>query len=215
MKQNLITLILFGIIVILLGIIVFLLANYNTDNTNYNQSNTQVELQNEVVNNSVIANLPEGIIEIDYKNVTNENKVSNNKTYGKPGLQLAGIIYTETSKNETSEFDINKVTITIKEESITSTSMDIIIANRNERIISMSSKFVQIQKYINGEWVEIGAIPPMGEEDDSIEIYKLQTILVHVDWEKYYGKLETGKYKANFIIKNQIVSAEFDIKQEY
>lgn len=209
MKKNSITIIVYvGIIIILISIIVIILKGYKDVSTNIDNTNI-INNMNSIPNGESVNDLIDDGVTEGNPNV----KPIDKNDWIIESITSVNEILQNTSSNQISEFDINKVTITIKEESITSTSMDIIVSNQNERVVSMASKFVEIQKYVNGEWVYIGATPPIGEEDDAIELKKMQNIEAHVEWEKYYGKLGKGKYKASFIIKNQIVSAEFDIKQ--
>ena len=207
MKKNSISIMIYvGIIIILISIIVIILRGYKDVSTNIDNTNI-INNMNSAPNEESVNNLLNDAV-TEGKNA----KPIDKNDWIIESITSVNEILQNTSSNQISEFDINKVTITIKQESITGTSMDITVSNQNESVVSMSSKFIQIQKYVSGKWIYIGKTPPTGEEHDAIELEKMQNIQAHVDWGEYYGVLDAGKYKASFIIKNQIVSVEFDIK---
>lgn len=138
---------------------------------------------------------------IGRKNVSNvernkQNTVENNTSY----------------KEDINNEKIKKVTMEVKEETITRNGATFVITDKNPTPFSYGEWYM-IEKRENGKWnimpsIVEGKIWPaiarLVGEDGKLE-YK-------INWEKLYGELEAGEYRLVKEVANQYIYAEFNIE---
>ena len=123
----------------------------------------------------------------------------------------------ENEKEQNYSVDTNKVTIEIDENTITPTSISIIITNNNENEIGYGDEF-KIQNKINGEWKDLEYLPDTAWNAIAHIIKGNSQASQKLDIEYYYGKLNKGTYRVIKTIftpngKNiDIYSNEFEVK---
>ncbi len=102
---------------------------------------------------------------------------------------------------------IDGITMTIKENSLTNTSTTIVITNNTEVDYSTGQKY-RIDKNVNESWYKLSMKEDMVTTMESLAIFSGDSLEMNLNWEKYYGKLEPGKYR---IVKD--VTAEDNPKK--
>lgn len=111
-----------------------------------------------------------------------------------------------------SERTLDKVSIEIKEGTLTNKGATIVIKDYNELPYSYG-EYYHIEKLTNGEWKELKSIDHNINDVGHI-IGRDGKTTIDFNWEKAYGKLNPGKYKFVMEIEYDIpkVSTEFEIK---
>ena len=160
---------------------------------------------------------------IDFKRVTSGEKpitaTSNWVNALEPNFQVA---MNTIDSNGTQNVDrkLNRspenVTIEVLEDSITNTSVKILITDNNKDTYCYE-EFFAVEEKINGEWKRLDYI---SDDIGWIEIlYSLKNnnqLDQVLDIEEYYGKLDEGIYRIVKVIKDneniEIYSNEFEIK---
>ena len=141
--------------------------------------------------------------------ITNSNSTMPNEN--------TSIDNSNTQPNEVSDaadyyVDIEKVNITVKQDTITPTSVSIVIQNNNENNLTYSEEF-KIQEKINETWKDLKY------KSGSRLMWNSLLLIVHehdeatqkLDIETYYGSLPKGIYR----VKKSIINANKDAKQSY
>lgn len=194
MKDNKKTVIvLVVIIVVIVAIIVYLLLN-NTDN-NENINTTSVGEEAAVLNAINDENAINSLYKLNdrYANLTTEQ-------------------IDEMKENRS----MDKVSISIKEGTLTKEGTTIIVTDRNDYPYSYGEYF-NLQKLENGAWQDVKII---GNHyfNDIVHIIKEDgTTEIGLNWKDMYGELELGHYKLNLEVTQNdyseaTVSTEFDIQ---
>ncbi len=193
MKNNKKTVIvLVVVIVVLIAIIVYLLLN-NTDNKSTNTTTSQ--------------------------NATSEGYVVINATPNSTRVPL----YTDRYANLTSEQinemieerSMDKVSIVIKEGTLTKEGATIVVTDKNDYPYSYGEHF-NIQKLEDGGWKDVQTIGTYYINDIAHLIKEDRTTEIKLNWKDRYGELETGHYKLNLEetlsdSSKATISTEFDI----
>lgn len=104
------------------------------------------------------------------------------------------------------------VTMIVKENNVTSSSIAILLTNHSDSNISHGVGF-GIQYYSNGFWFNVDTLD--GEEPSfilkALVLEANQTVEIEYNWQYIYGDLSPGTYRFYKIINNQQISAEFTI----
>lgn len=114
--------------------------------------------------------------------------------------------------------DNEDIEMTIKEDSLTSTGATIIITNKSD-IKYITGRSYKIDKSVVDKWYGMKMKEKMVVTADALEIVKDNPLEDSINWERYYGNLEKGKYrivkqvsKADKYNKNYDIYVEFEIK---
>ena len=100
----------------------------------------------------------------------------------------------ETNK-ESSVWKPEKVKITIKEDSITKTSANIIIEDKNESPVSWGMNFAIQKAGDNDKWVDMITKESITWIEIVMQPNENGITEMQLDWSKIYGELNTGKYR--------------------
>lgn len=193
MKDNKKTIIvLLVVIVVLIAIIVWLLLKEDNKNTNTTTSQNAVSEEYVVINAT-----------------TNSTRVP---------------LYTDRYANLTTEQinemkedrSMDKVSIAIKEGTLTKEKATIVVTDENDYPYTYGDDY-SIQKLENGEWKDVQAIGPILSTDLANLIKEDRTTSITLNWKSRYGELEAGHYKLNLEVTQNdsskaTVSTEFDIQ---
>lgn len=123
----------------------------------------------------------------------------------------------DTSKNETEDIesierDIHKLTIAIKDGTLTNTSATLVMKDTNEEPYGYDGIFT-IDKKKNGKWEELTPID-MDYTSTSLPVLPRSNIQWEdkIDWSELYGELKKGEYRLVIkIYDNNIKYVEFTI----
>lgn len=166
-----------------------------------------------------ISDFIEELINENSKSITSTNTTTSNMVNAlEPNLQDA---MNTTDSNGTQNIDrkLNRspenVTIEVLEDSITNTSVKILITDNNKDTYCYE-EFFAVEEKINGEWKRLDYI---SDDIGWIEIlYSLKNnnqLDQVLDIEEYYGKLDEGIYRIVKVVQDnekiEIYSNEFEI----
>lgn len=120
------------------------------------------------------------------------------------------IILNITEKNNGSTDNNSKISMVIKEGTLTKTRATIIITDLSNKNNLYGSEF-RIDKKVNGKWKELktkedtyfNLIGYLVDENNKIEMEQ--------NWEERYGKLSSGKYRIVKSANDKYLTAEFEI----
>ncbi|MDD4699369.1 MAG: hypothetical protein PHV07_03810 [Oscillospiraceae bacterium] len=126
------------------------------------------------------------------------------------------ILVSCTASQDTKITEIENVSMTIQEGSITPTGLTVIITDKNNPTYQYG-EWYEIEKSENGAWVDI---PAVVKGDYGFNLIAYNTIgnklKLDVDWEWLYGTLDKGEYRMlkNLYIdgENIYFNAEFNIE---
>lgn len=113
--------------------------------------------------------------------------------------------------------DLDGVTMTIKDDTLTNTGATVIIKDTSDRENIYGEAYL-IEKYDNNKWIKLTPINDMIFNYIGYHVNKDNILEFKTNWEYHYGKLKTGKYR---IIKStsesgegtlHYITAEFTIK---
>lgn len=122
---------------------------------------------------------------------------------------------TKESNEPKEETTPSKITIEVKEDSVTNKKATFIFKNTTKLSYNYGPEFA-LEKYTDGLWVAL----PMNDDISYItEVFTIEaefTVEETIEWTMEYGKLEKGKYRLvkTYMNENERVSskAEFEIK---
>ena len=114
----------------------------------------------------------------------------------------------------TSERTLDKVSMEIKEGTLTNKGATIIITDRNELPYSYGEAY-KLEKLEEKEWKALWNIY-YAKNDIGYIIGRDGNTEIDLNWEEYYKELEKGKYRILMQVipgdDNTIISTEFEIK---
>lgn len=114
----------------------------------------------------------------------------------------------------TSERTLDKVSMEIKEGTLTNKGATIIITDRNELPYSYGEAY-KLEKLEEKEWKALWNIY-YAKNDIGYIIGRDEKTEIDLNWEEYYKELEKGKYRIIMQVipgdDNTIISTEFEIK---
>ncbi|MBQ3416053.1 MAG: hypothetical protein IJH39_12125 [Clostridia bacterium] len=114
---------------------------------------------------------------------------------------------------ELSQWKTKNVKITVKEDSITKTSADIIIEDKNENPVSWGMNFVIQRAGDNNIWVDMITKEIVTWAEIAMKPNENGITEMQLDWSKIYGELSSGTYR---IVKysglSTIFSEPFEVK---
>lgn len=122
----------------------------------------------------------------------------------------------QASKEEWEQMSFDKISMSIKEGSVTKNGATLIITNNNELSCGHGDNY-RIQRKILGLWIPIiPIVMPWSVADSECGIILSKTSVTPMrDWSKIYGTLRSGKYRLREEIyingKKQYIYAEFSI----
>ena len=99
--------------------------------------------------------------------------------------------------------NLEGVTISVKQSSVSSTGLTIVMSNRTDRSFSYG-EFFSLDKKVNDNWVEVPVIGS-GFDDPALHLNAKHTKEWDINWEWLYGELTKGDYR---IIKEVFDSYE-------
>jgi hypothetical protein len=103
--------------------------------------------------------------------------------------------YVFKAKDEqTTELTLDKVSMTIKEETLTKTGATVIIKDGNENPYCYGAWF-RIDKNENGEWKELDALAVVDWKEMDYKVEEDGTLELKENWENIYGEFEKGQYR--------------------
>ena len=110
------------------------------------------------------------------------------------------------------ELNMEDVTMSIKEGTLTNTGAIIIITD-NSGLDNTYGEYYRIERYINNNWQELDVIVEGNYGFNSIgyKVGENNTLELTINWELLYGKLETGDYRLIKEIDNKYFSVLFTI----
>ena len=170
------------------------LESYKNANITTTITNTVANTVNNTSNtNTTEPYIPEGMKVAD----TNDNS----------GIKASDIVFNTKAEN---------VTIEILKDTITNTSVEILITDNNEDQYCWGKSY-RIQKKENGKWNDLKTIQDLGFEEIAYKLDENNQLKQKINWERFYGELEKGTYR---IVKTQwsnneyidLYSNEFEIK---
>ena len=192
-----------GIIIILLVILGIMTVSY------FNMKKVAIENFNQVLwSAQEKMNLYKKISELEEKNNTTNMTMPNSNVT---------VVNNTVSQNEIPEqrddsIDIDKVTIEVDKNSITPTSVSIIITNNNENELTYGEEF-KIQKKIDGEWRDLNYLPNTIWNAMAYITKGNSQTNKKLNIENYYGELENGIYRVvKPVFDGNIYSDEFEIE---
>lgn len=193
MKDNKKTIIVLIVIVVLVAVIVYLLLN-NTDNKNTNTFSNQ----NAVSDGYVVMN------------------ATTNSTLVPAYKERYANLTTEQINEMVEKRSMDKVSLAIKDGTLTKEGATIVITDNNDFPYSYGEDY-NLQKLENGEWKDVQQIGPYNINDIACEVKEDRTAEMKLNWKNIYGELEAGHYKLNLAVSqndssNATVSTEFDIE---
>lgn len=116
--------------------------------------------------------------------------------------------------NITDEF----VKMNIKENTLTNVSATIILKNDTTDVYIYGEVYT-IEKEVNGKWWKLKPIQNIGFHAPAHEIKPDQSIEIPLNWDHYYGILDSGKYRIvkDISLENNpqediYIAKEFEIK---
>lgn len=113
------------------------------------------------------------------------------------------------------EYDIDKVKIEILKDTITNSSVEILITDNNENNGGWGKSY-RIQKKENGKWNDLKPIQDLVFEEIAFLLDENNQLKQKINWKKFYGELEKGTYRIVKPIYNNgyidLYSDEFEIK---
>lgn len=86
------------------------------------------------------------------------------------------------------------IIMTIKEETLTKTGVTILITNESD-IKYYTGRGYGIDQFIDGKWYRLDLKEEMIVTADALSIIKDDPLDFTINWERYYGSLESGKYR--------------------
>ena len=172
------------------------LESYKNTNITTTITNTVANTVNNTSNTNVSSTepyIPEGMKVAD----TNENS----------GIKASDIVLNTKAEN---------VTIEILKDTITNTSVEILITDNNEDQYGWGKSY-RIQNKENDKWNDLKTIQDLGFEEIAYNLDENNQLKQKINWERFYGELEKGTYR---IVKPQwnnneyidLYSNEFEIK---
>ena len=99
--------------------------------------------------------------------------------------------------------NLEGVTMSVKQSSVSSTGLTIVMSNRTDRSFSYG-EFFSLDKKVNDNWVEVPVIGS-GFDDPALHLNAKHTKEWDINWEWLYGELTKGDYR---IIKEVFDSYE-------
>lgn len=109
---------------------------------------------------------------------------------------------------------VEGIAMTIKEYSLTNTSGSIIIINDTEEVYLTVQKF-RIDKYVNENRYKISMEKYIVTTMGALQIINGEFLEIDLNWEKYYGKLEPGKYRIVKDLKTYDNSKNYNVGVEF
>ena len=116
--------------------------------------------------------------------------------------------------------NLEGVTLSVKQSSVSSTGLTVVMSNRTDRSMSYG-EFFSLDKKVNDNWVEVPVIGG-GFDDSTLHINAKHTKEWDINWEWLYGELTKGDYRiikevfdsyeATGIYKVYPLAAEFAVK---
>lgn len=173
----------------------------NTTNTTINSINSY-NVVNTVTNHTTVTG--EG-----------NNKVTSIEPYIPEGMKVADPNYKGEIKASDVEinYDISKVKIEVLKDTITNTSVEILITDNNG--MSWGESY-RIQVKENNKWKEVEPISDLRFIEIAYNLDENNQLKQKIKWEEFYGKLEKGTYRIVKPIYNNgyvdLYSDEFEIK---
>lgn len=220
-KTNIILII--AVIILSIALIIMALMYFNMRESSKLGLESTLKSQEEVFElNKKIQSLEEELETYQNTNiittVTNTLNTNSTEPYIPDGMKVADPNYNSGIKASDIKFNRNpeNVTIEVLKDTITNTSIEILITDNNEDKYGWGVQFA-IQEKVNGEWKNLEYL---SDKVSWISIaYNLDEnnqLKQKLDIEEYYGKLDKGTYR---IVKSQwdneyidLYSNEFEIK---
>lgn len=208
MKRNIIVIAIIIVILCILTVGLFLLNKNKTTQENItNMTTTRDMLSNDKSGNieyksslnvvTVNTTVPDNI-QVDGE-TKDDDRIVTSEPY--EPAQLGKNTQDNKSDNETlEEFyarkDINKVSMSIKKDSITSTGLILIIKDDNEETYEGNENYYRIEKLENDTWTQLEYRDDyIGDTSIGYTYENPHLKEVTINWERKYGVLEPGKYK--------------------
>lgn len=208
MKRNIIVIAIIIVILCILTVGLFLLNKNKTTQENItNMTTTRDMLSNDKSGNieyksslnvvTVNTTVPDNI-QVD-RETKDDDRIVTSEPY--EPAQLGKNTQDNKSDNETlEEFyarkDINKVSMSIKKDSITSTGLILIIKDDNEETYEGNENYYRIEKLENDTWTQLEYRDDyIGDTSIGYTYENPHLKEVTINWERKYGVLEPGKYK--------------------
>ncbi|HOA79706.1 MAG TPA: hypothetical protein PKK61_01395 [Defluviitaleaceae bacterium] len=116
----------------------------------------------------------------------------------------------EASIHETVN-NLNGVSMTVKEGTLSSKSLTLILENNSDKDCIFSSDFI-LEKKVNKRWYQVPVIldSDYGFEDIAYELSSSSVRQWPVDWNWLYGNLDAGEYRIIKSILNSKDTGDFD-----
>lgn len=224
MKKSNIILSIFNVI-LSIALIAMILLYLNAVKISKNNLESQLTAANEVFElNKRVQELEEELEQYKNPSITttvansvNTNKVTSTEPYIPDGMNVADP--SDNSGVKASdvkiEYDIDKVKIEILKDTITNSSVEILITDNNENNGGWGKSY-RIQKKENGKWNDLKPIQDLVFEEIAFLLDENNQLKQKINWKKFYGELEKGTYRIVKPIYNNgyidLYSDEFEIK---
>ena len=212
------------IVILTLALIAMIIMYFNMRN------NAKQNYEDVLDNAEQVAEANEKISELEselevYKNAdvfsTTTNTLNTNDVSSEPyvpeGMEVAEPDDNYGIESYVIEFDRSTelVKIEVQEDSITSTSVVILITDDNKFSYGWGRAY-RIQVKENGEWNEVEPISDLVFEEIAYGLNKNNQFTQKINWKKFYGELESGTYRiAKPVYDSEYIdlySNEFEIK---
>lgn len=173
-KKSIIAFIIIFIIICVVGIILLINNHVGYREVNINQENNEI-VQNINTENKMDSKHNNTLVDNINSNIKNENLIVN--------------------EDEKSTIDVEKVTLNVKKNTVSSYGATVVITDTNEPSLCWGQQY-RIQEKKNAKWEFIKT------NTDNIIFESMAYILDEnhqysqkIDWSKHYGKLSKGTYR--------------------
>jgi hypothetical protein len=113
---------------------------------------------------------------------------------GKLEIEASSQNETKGCDEDTTDRTIDKVSMTIKEGTLTKTGATVIIKDENKNPYCYGAWF-RIDKNENGEWKELDALAIVDWKEIAYQVKEDGTLEMEEIWKNIYGELEKGQYR--------------------
>lgn len=182
------------------------------------EANKEIDILEKELESYKNANITTTITNTVANTVNNTSNTNTTEPYIPEGMKVADI--NDNSGIKASDIVLNtkaeNVTIEILKDTITNTSVEILITDNNEDQYGWGKSY-RIQNKENGKWNDLKTIQDLGFEEIVFKLDENNQLKQKINWERFYGELEKGTYR---IVKPQwsnneyidLYSNEFEIK---
>lgn len=211
------------IVLLVISLIVITLMYFNMRESSKKALESTLQSANEVFElNKKVQELEEELeqykntdITTTVTNTLNTNTTVFSEPYIPDGMKVADPNYKGEIKasDVKIEYDIEKVKIEVLKDTITNTSVEILITDNNGGSWGESYR-IQVKE--NNKWKEVEPISDLRFIEIAYNLDENNQLKQKIKWEEFYGKLEKGTYRIVKPIYNNgyvdLYSDEFEIK---